>query len=119
MQGPSGRETGREYLAGSYRPFELELGLIHTRMIQKLLLWVEVCKSACVLVGICELRLSPPARYDPQCPSLADSKRNVPLFFSWQNPIDRLRDAGAKPREEVDYSVVLINRAKRGIFTAL
>jgi hypothetical protein len=35
-------------------------------------LWVEVGKSACVLVGICEVRLSPPARYDPQCPSLLD-----------------------------------------------
>jgi hypothetical protein len=34
----------------------------------------------------------------------ADSKRNVTLFVSWQNPIDRLRHAGAKPREEVDYS---------------
>jgi hypothetical protein len=32
-------------------------------MTQKPLLWVEVGKSACVLVGICELRLSPPARY--------------------------------------------------------
>jgi hypothetical protein len=43
-------------------------------MIQKPLLWrwVEVGKSACVLVGICELRLSLPARYDPQCPSLLD-----------------------------------------------
>jgi hypothetical protein len=37
-----------------------------------LLLWVEVGKSACVLVGICELRLSLPARYDPQCPLLVD-----------------------------------------------
>ena len=51
---------------------ELELELIQTRMIQKPLLWVEVGKSACVLVGICELRLSLPARYDPQCPSLLD-----------------------------------------------
>jgi hypothetical protein len=51
---------------------ELELELIQTRMIQKPLLWVEVGKSADVLVGICELRLSPPARYDPQCPSLLD-----------------------------------------------
>jgi hypothetical protein len=31
--------------------------LIQTRMIQKPLLWVEVGKTACVLVGICELRL--------------------------------------------------------------
>jgi hypothetical protein len=45
---------------------ELELELIQTRMIQKPLLWVEVGKSACVLVGICELRFSLPARYDPQ-----------------------------------------------------
>ena len=52
--------------------FELELKLIQSHMIQKPLLWVEVGKSACVLVGICELRLSPPARYDPQCPSLLD-----------------------------------------------
>ena len=51
---------------------ELELELIQTRMIQKPLLWVEVGKSACVLVGICELRLSLSARYDPQCPSLLD-----------------------------------------------
>ena len=35
---------------------ELELELIQARMIQKPLLWVEVGKSACVLVGICELR---------------------------------------------------------------
>ena len=41
-----------------YYPLELELELIQTRMIQKPLLWVEVGKSACVLVGICELRLS-------------------------------------------------------------
>ena len=39
-------------------------------MTQKPLLWVEVGKSACVLVGICGLRLSLPARYDPQYPSL-------------------------------------------------
>jgi hypothetical protein len=51
---------------------ELVLELIQTLMIQKPLLWVEVDKSACVLVGICELRLSSPARYDPQCPSLFD-----------------------------------------------
>jgi hypothetical protein len=50
----------------------LELELIQTRMIQKPLLWVEVGKGACMLVGICELRLSPPARYDQQCPSLLD-----------------------------------------------
>jgi hypothetical protein len=37
----------------------------------------------------------------------ADSKRNVTLIVSSknrQNPIDWLRHAGAKPREEVDYS---------------
>ena len=34
----------------------------------------------------------------------ADSKRNVTLIVSWQNPIDWLRHAGAKPREEADYS---------------
>ena len=51
---------------------ELELELIQTRMIQKPLLWVEVGKSACVLVGICELRLSLPARFDPHYPSLLD-----------------------------------------------
>jgi hypothetical protein len=34
----------------------------------------------------------------------ADSKRKVTLIVSWQNPVDRLRHAGAKPREEVDYS---------------
>jgi hypothetical protein len=39
-------------------------------MIQKPLLWAEVGKSACVLVGICELRLSLPARYDPQALAL-------------------------------------------------
>ena len=53
---------------------ELELELIQTRMIQKPLLWAEelaeVGKSACVLVGICELRLSLPARYDPHYPPL-------------------------------------------------
>ena len=41
-----------------YDELELELELIQTRMIQKLLLWAEVGKSACVLVGICGLRLS-------------------------------------------------------------
>jgi hypothetical protein len=34
----------------------------------------------------------------------ADSKRNVTLIVSWQNPIDWLRHAGVKSREEVDYS---------------
>ena len=57
------------HVASSLLSGELELELeliIQTRMIQKPLLWVEMGKSACVLVGICELRLSPPARYDPQ-----------------------------------------------------
>jgi hypothetical protein len=35
----------------------------------------------------------------------ADSKRNAALLFSWQNPADWLRHAGAKPREEAGYSV--------------
>jgi hypothetical protein len=39
----------------------------------------------------------------------ADSKRNVTLIVSWQNPIDWLRLAGAKPREEVDYSAARQN----------
>jgi hypothetical protein len=51
---------------------ELDLELIQTRMTQKPLLWVEVGKSACLLVGIRELRLSPLAQYDPQCPSFLD-----------------------------------------------
>jgi hypothetical protein len=42
---------------------ELELELIQTRMIQKPLLWVEVGKSACVLVGICDQSLSPRFRW--------------------------------------------------------
>ena len=33
---------------------------------------VEVGKSACVLVEVCGLRLSLPARYDPQYPSFMD-----------------------------------------------
>jgi hypothetical protein len=66
-------ETGIPQLtAKAVLILELELELIQTRMIQKQLLWVEVGKSACVLVGICELRLSLPARYDTQCPSLLD-----------------------------------------------
>jgi hypothetical protein len=55
---------------------ELELELIQTRMIQKPLLWVEVGKSACVLVGICELRLSLPARF-------FDMTRNAPHFWTF------------------------------------
>ena len=38
------------------------------------------------------------------CLEKADSKWNVTLIVSWQNPVDWLRHAGAKPREEVDYS---------------
>jgi hypothetical protein len=34
----------------------------------------------------------------------ADSKRSAILFVSWQIPVDWLRHARAKPREEVDYS---------------
>ena len=49
-----------------------KLKLIQTHMAQKPLLWIEVGKSACVLVGIFELRLSLPARYDPQYPLLLD-----------------------------------------------
>jgi hypothetical protein len=60
-------------LSGKNLPGQLERGAGDgegfVSMIQKPLLWVEVGKSACVLVEICELRLSPPARYDPQCPS--------------------------------------------------
>ena len=41
----------------------MELKLIQTYMIKILLLWVEVGKSACVFVGICKFRISPPARY--------------------------------------------------------
>jgi hypothetical protein len=62
---------------------ELELELTQTRMIQKQLLWVEVGKSACVLVGICELRLSLPARYDPQCPSLLDFPSGCLVHVLW------------------------------------
>jgi hypothetical protein len=59
----------RKREATKERVFELELELIQARMIQKPLLWVEVGKSACAtLEGICELRLSLPAIYDPQCP---------------------------------------------------
>ena len=39
-------------------------------MAQKALLWLEVGKSVCVLVGICGLRLSLPARYGTLYPSL-------------------------------------------------
>jgi hypothetical protein len=65
---------------------KLEVEPIQTRMIQKPLLWVEVGKSARVLVGICELRLSPPARYDPQCPSLLDflSGWLVRVLWTWR-----------------------------------
>jgi hypothetical protein len=52
-----GCASAAKYLCGEA---ELELVLIHTRMIQKPLLWVEVGKSACVLVGICGLRLNIP-----------------------------------------------------------
>jgi hypothetical protein len=48
------------------KELELELELIQTRMIQKPLQWVEVGKSACVLVGICEMCLSLPAGYSTE-----------------------------------------------------
>jgi hypothetical protein len=56
------RGLDRKSNGNTKNKLELELELKQTRMIQKPLLWVEVGKSACVLVGICELRLSPPAR---------------------------------------------------------
>jgi hypothetical protein len=65
---------------------KLKLKLIQARVMQKPLLWVEVGKIACVLlVGICELRLSPPARYDPQCPSLLDfeDKQQLALILAF------------------------------------
>ena len=68
---PAVRFSGRAALV-LRNELELELELIQARMLQKPLLWVEVGKSTCVLVGICELRLSPPARYDPQSPLLLD-----------------------------------------------
>jgi hypothetical protein len=60
------------------RKAELELELIKTRMIQKPLLWLEVGKSACVLVGICGLRLSPPSA----C-SICDMTRNAPRLWTF------------------------------------
>jgi hypothetical protein len=60
-------------------------------MIQKPLLWVEVGKSACVLVGICELRISPPARYDPQCPSLLDFLSGCLVRVLWIAPTASLK----------------------------
>ena len=65
---------------------ELKLEFIQTRMIQKPLLWVEVGISACVLVGICELRLSLPARYDLHYPSLLDFLSG--LWVSGPRPMD-------------------------------
>ena len=53
-------------------------------MIQKPLLWAEVGKSACVLVGICGLRLSPPARYDPLFPPTF----GLSLWVSGPRPIN-------------------------------
>ena len=53
----------------------LYLEIIQTRMIQKPLLWVEAGKSACVLVGICELRLSPPAAATQTHTQLSASSR--------------------------------------------
>jgi hypothetical protein len=72
--------------------FELEL--IQARMIQKPLLWAEVGKSACVLVGICELRLSLPARYDPHYPSLLDFLSGCLVRVPWNclSSTDPVRD---------------------------
>jgi hypothetical protein len=72
----------------------VELKLIQTRMIQKPLLWVEAGKSACVLVGIRDLRLSPPARYDPQCPSLLDFLSGCLVCVLWtcRSATDPARD---------------------------
>jgi hypothetical protein len=58
------------------------------------LLRVEVGKSSCVLVGIRELRLSPPARYDPQCPSLLDflSGCLVRVLWACRSSKDPARD---------------------------
>jgi hypothetical protein len=91
----TGTRSGKPKPAGARGlPAELELELIQTRMIQKPLLWVEVGKSACVLVGICELRLSPPARYDPQCPSLLNflSGCLVRVLWTCRSSKDPLRD---------------------------
>jgi hypothetical protein len=72
----------------------LKLELIQTRVIQKPLLWIQVGKSACVLVGICGLRLTPPARYDPQCPSLLDflSGCLVRVLWTCRSSTDPSRD---------------------------
>jgi hypothetical protein len=74
---------------------ELEFELTQARMIQKPLLWEEVGRSACVLVGICESRLSPPARYDPQCPLLLDflSGCLVRILWTCRSSTDPVRDA--------------------------
>ena len=79
---------------------ELELELIQTRMIQKPLPWVEVGKSACVLVGICELRLSLPARYDPQCLLLFDflSGCLVRVLWTCQSSTDTARASDEQRR---------------------
>ena len=68
-------------------------------MIQKPLLWVEVGKSACVLVVSCELRLSLPARYDPQCPSLLDFLSGCLVRVLW---IVGLRQI-LNEREDLDF----------------
>ena len=78
---------------------ELELELlvllvIQTRMIQKPLLWVEVGKSPCVLVGICKFRLSLPARYGPHYSSLLDflSGCLVRVLWACLSSTDPVRD---------------------------
>ena len=62
---------------------DFELELIQTRMIQKPLLWAKVGKSSCVLVGICELRLSLAARYDPHYPSIFDFLSGCLVRVPW------------------------------------
>ena len=73
---------------------DLNLKPIQARMTQKPLLWVEVGKSVCVFVGICGLRLSPPARYDPQYPSLLDflSGCLVRVLWTCRSSTDPARD---------------------------
>jgi hypothetical protein len=85
---------------------ELEVELIQTRVTQKPLLWVEVGKSACVLVGICESRLSLPARYDPQCPSLLDflSGCLVRVLWTWRSSTDPVREELNRPRPIIELS---------------
>ena len=63
-------------------------------MVQKPLLWVEVDKSACVLVRIFGMRLPLPARYNPQYPSLLDilSGCLVRVLWACLSSTDPVRD---------------------------